>query len=152
VVPDGTGQVAEGVARQQSLQSRSLEPVEKRSVSDFLPTNSLALSGEVLQVLRIGMHDVEMGGPGGENGLLRLSRQPAAKLVFRLISQPVAASGPGECTQGAAAFRLLQRTDRTRRSRNAAAGTGGDALPGDLSPAPASIGASAPMEHGARQR
>jgi hypothetical protein len=88
VVPDGTGQMAEGVASQQSLQSWSLEPVEKRTVSDFLPTNPLALSGEVLPMLRLGMHDVEMGRPGGENGLLRVSRQSPAELVFRLMSPP----------------------------------------------------------------
>jgi hypothetical protein len=82
VVPDGAGQVAKGVARQQSFQSWSLEPAEKRSISDFLPTNPLALSGEILQVLWLGMHDVEMGRPGGEDGLLRLSRQSPAKLVF----------------------------------------------------------------------
>src|SRR5262249_44070085 len=56
VVPDGAGQVAEGVARQQSFQSWSLEQAEKRSVSDLLPTNPLALSGKVLQMLRLGMH------------------------------------------------------------------------------------------------
>jgi len=82
VVPDGTGQMAEGVASQQSLQSWSLEPSEKRAISDFLPTNPLAVSGEVLQMLRLGMHDVEMVGPGGENGLLRVSRQSPAELVF----------------------------------------------------------------------
>jgi hypothetical protein len=88
VVPDGTGQMAEGVASQQSLQSGSVEPAEKRSVSDFLSTTPLALSGEVLQMLRLGMHDVAMGRPGGQNGLLRVGWQSPAELVFRLMSPP----------------------------------------------------------------
>jgi hypothetical protein len=149
VVPDGTGQVAEGVARQQSLQSWSLEPAEKRTVSDFLPTNPLALSGKVLQMLRLGVHDVEMGRPGGENGLLRLSRQSPAKLVFRLISPPVAASGRVSAPDRTAAFRLLPQTDRTRRSRNVAAGASGDTLPDDVSPALTSVGARTPTGPGA---
>jgi hypothetical protein len=95
VVPDGTGKMAEGVASQQSLQSRSVEPAEKRAISDFLPTAPLALSGEVLQMLRLGMHDVEMGRPGGENGLLRVSRQSPAELVFRLMSRRRCGEPPG---------------------------------------------------------
>jgi hypothetical protein len=95
VVPDGTGKMAEGVASQQSLQSRSVEPAEKRAISDFLPTAPLALSGEVLQMLRLGMHDVEMGRPGGENGLLRVSRQSPAELVFRLMSPRRCGEPPG---------------------------------------------------------
>jgi hypothetical protein len=61
VVPDGPDQMAGIVAGQQSLQSGSLEPAEKRSVSDFLSTNPLALSGEVFQMLGLRMHDVEVG-------------------------------------------------------------------------------------------
>jgi len=95
VVPDGTGQMAEGVASQQSLQSWSLEPAEKRAISDFLPANPLAVSGEILQMLRLGMHDVEMVRPGGENGLLRVSRQSPAELVFRLMCLPLVASRRG---------------------------------------------------------
>src|SRR5712691_1015194 len=95
VVPDGTGQMAEGVASQQSLQSWSVEPAEKRAISDFLPANPLAVSGEVLQMLRLGMHDVEMVRPGGENGLLRVSRQSPAELVFRLMCPPLVACRRG---------------------------------------------------------
>jgi hypothetical protein len=87
--------MAEGVASQQSLQSWSLEPAEKRAISDFLPANPLAVSGEVLQMLRLGMHDVEMVRPGGENGLLRVSRQSPAELVFRLMCLPLVASRRG---------------------------------------------------------
>jgi len=84
VVPDGAGTMAVHLASQQSLQSRSLEPAEKRCVSDFLPTPTLAVPGEVLQMLRFGMHDVEMGGQECENRILRAGRQSAAKPVFRL--------------------------------------------------------------------
>jgi hypothetical protein len=100
VVPDGTGQMAEGVASQQSLQSWSVEPAEKRSVSDFLSTTPLALSGEVLQMLRLGMHDVAMGRPGSQNGLLRVSWQSPAELVFRLMSPPRCGEPPGRATAG----------------------------------------------------
>jgi hypothetical protein len=95
VVPDGTGQMAEGVASQQSLQSWSVEPAEKRGVSDFLSTTPLALSGEVLQMLRLGMHDVAMGRPGGQNGLLRIGWQSPAELVFRLMCPPLVAGRRG---------------------------------------------------------
>jgi hypothetical protein len=154
VVPDGTGQMAEGVASQQSLQSWSLEPAEKRAISDFLPANPLAVSGEVLQMLRLGMHDVEMVRPGGENGLLRVSRQSPAELVFRLMSPPRCGERPGgeRTPEGTAAFRLLPQMDHTRRSRNAAAGAGGDTSPDDVSPALTSVGGLAPMEQRRRQR
>jgi len=61
VVPDGPDQMAGVVAGQQSLQSWSLEPAEERAIPDFLPTNPLAVPGEVFQMLGLGMHDVEMG-------------------------------------------------------------------------------------------
>jgi hypothetical protein len=152
VVPDGAGQVAKGVARQQSFQSWSLEPAEKRSVSDFLPTNPLALSGEILQVLWLGMHDVEMGRPGGEDGLLRLSRQSPAKLVFRLMSPPVAASGRVSAARGDGCVSSLAANGSHETIQECGAAAGGDAWPDDVSPAPTSIGASAPTAHGARQR
>src|SRR5712664_646046 len=88
--------MAEGVASKQSLQSRSMEPAEERDISDFLPTTPLAVSGEVLQMLRLGMHDVEMVRPGGENGLLRVSRQSPAELVFRLMCPPLWRAVGGE--------------------------------------------------------
>src|SRR5258708_22446425 len=92
--------MAEGVASQQSLQSWSVQPAEKRRVSDFLPTSQLAVSGEVLQMLRLGMHDVAMGRPGGQNGLLRVSWQSPAELVFRLMSPPRCGEPPGEPPPG----------------------------------------------------
>jgi hypothetical protein len=70
------------VAGQQSFQSRAVEPAEKRAIPDFLPTAPLAVSSEVLQMLRLGMHDVEMGRQECENGILRARRQSPAKLVF----------------------------------------------------------------------
>jgi len=87
--------MAEGVASQQSVKSWSLEPAEKRTISDFLPANPLALSGEVLQMLRLRMHDVEMVRPGGENGFLRVSRQSPAELAFRLMSPRRCGKPPG---------------------------------------------------------
>ena len=61
VVPDGPDQMAGVVASQQSLQSGSLEPAEKCAIPDFLPTNPLAVPGEVFQMLGLRMHDVEVG-------------------------------------------------------------------------------------------
>ena len=95
VVPDGTRKVDGVVASQQSLQSWPVEPAEKRAISDLLPATPLAGSGEVLQMLWLGMYDVEMGRPGRENGVLRFGRQSRAELVFRLISPPLAARSRG---------------------------------------------------------
>jgi hypothetical protein len=53
--------MGERVAGQQSLQSWSLEPAKERGISDFLPTTPLAVPGEVLQMLGLRMHDVEVG-------------------------------------------------------------------------------------------
>ena len=84
MVPDGAGKMDERVASQQSLQSRSLEQAEERSIPDFFPANPLAVSGEVLQMLGLGMHDVEMGGQGRKNRVLRARRQSTAEPVFGL--------------------------------------------------------------------
>jgi hypothetical protein len=51
----------ERVAGQQSLQSGTVEPREKRAIQDFFPASPLAGSGEVFQMLGLGMHDVEVG-------------------------------------------------------------------------------------------
>jgi len=51
----------ERVAGQQSFQSRTVESGEKRAISDFFPTSSLAGSGEVFQMLGLRVHDVEVG-------------------------------------------------------------------------------------------
>src|SRR5258708_5179804 len=122
--------MAEGVASQQSLQSRSVEPAEKRTVSDLLPTTPLALSGEVLQMLRLRMHDVEMGRPGGENGLLRVSRQSHAELVFRLMCPPLVAKGVKRTPDGTVASRLLPPNGSHETSGNAAAGASSDTFRG----------------------
>jgi len=61
VVPDGPDQMGEHVAGQQSLQSGAVESGEKRAIQDFFPTSPLAGSGEVFQMLGLGMHDVEVG-------------------------------------------------------------------------------------------
>jgi hypothetical protein len=92
VVSDGARQMAGVVAGQQSLQSRAVESAEKRVFPDFFPTTPLAVSGEVLQMLRFGMHDVEMGRQECKNGILRAGRQSDAKFVFRLDSVPLAVS------------------------------------------------------------
>jgi hypothetical protein len=72
----------ECVAGQQSLQPGAVESSEKRTVQDFFPAPPLVGSREVLQMLRLGMHDVEMGRSGCEDGILRVGRQPTAELVF----------------------------------------------------------------------
>jgi hypothetical protein len=82
VVSDGARQMDERVAGEQSLQSGAVESGEKRTVQDFFPAPALAGSREVLQMLRLGMHDVEVGRSGCEDGILRAGRQPAAELVF----------------------------------------------------------------------
>jgi hypothetical protein len=61
VVPDGSDQVDEPVAGQQSLQSGAVESGEKRTIQDFFPAPPLAGSGEVFQMLGLRMHDVEVG-------------------------------------------------------------------------------------------
>jgi len=117
VVPDGAGKVDERVAGQQSLQSWSLEPAEKRGISDFLPTTPLAVPGEVLQMFRLGMHDVEVGGPGGENGLLRVGRQSSAELVFGLRSSPLVAHRAGRSPRrrGCVSYLAADRSRETIR-------------------------------------
>jgi hypothetical protein len=51
----------ERVASQQSLQPGAMESGEKRSVQDFFPAPSLVGAREILQMLWLGMHDVEVG-------------------------------------------------------------------------------------------
>jgi hypothetical protein len=82
VVPDGAHAICGNRLRIQSLKTPSLAPAKERDLSHAVSTNSLVDPREVLQMLRLGMHDVEMGRPGRENGLLRVGRQSTAKLVF----------------------------------------------------------------------
>jgi hypothetical protein len=82
VVPDGPGQMAGVMAGQQPFQSRAVESAEKRTIPDFFPTPSLGVSGEVLQMLRLGMYDVEMGRSRCEDGILRAGWESTAELVF----------------------------------------------------------------------
>jgi hypothetical protein len=85
----------ERVAGQQSLQPGAVESGEKRTIQDFFPAPPLAGSREILQMLRLGMHDVEVGRSRREDGILRVGRQPTAELVFRLAFQPLTASRSG---------------------------------------------------------
>ena len=61
MVPDGARQMDERVASQQSLQPGAMESGEKRSVQDFFPAPPLVGAREILQMLWLGMHDVEVG-------------------------------------------------------------------------------------------
>jgi hypothetical protein len=61
VVPDGSDQMDEPVAGQQSLQSWAVESGEKRTFQDFFPASPLAGASEVFQMLGLRMHDVEVG-------------------------------------------------------------------------------------------
>jgi hypothetical protein len=61
VVPDGTRQMDDHVAGQQSLQPGAVESCEKCTVQDFFPAPPLVGAREILQMLRVGMHDVEVG-------------------------------------------------------------------------------------------
>jgi hypothetical protein len=72
----------EHVAGEQSLQPGAVESGKKRNVQDFFPAHPLVDSRQVLQMLRLGMHDVEVGRSGSEDGILRAGRQPTAELVF----------------------------------------------------------------------
>jgi hypothetical protein len=82
VVSDGARQMDERVAGQQSLQPGAVESREKRTVQDFFPAPPLVGSREVLSMLRLGLHDVEVGRSRCEDGILRARRQPAAEFVF----------------------------------------------------------------------
>jgi hypothetical protein len=95
VVPNGPRQMDERVAGQQSLQPGAVESGEKRTVQDSFPAHPLAGSREILQMLRLGMHDVEMGRSRSEDGILRVGRQPTPELVFRLAFQPLTATRSG---------------------------------------------------------
>jgi hypothetical protein len=61
VVSDGAYQVADQAPRLQPFKSRQVGPVQKQTVHHPLSAAPLAVPGKVFQVLRIGMHDVEMG-------------------------------------------------------------------------------------------
>jgi hypothetical protein len=82
VVPDGSDQVDEPVAGQQSLQSGTVESGKKRTIPDFFSAPPLVGSGEVFQMLGLRMHDVEVGGSRCEDRILRAGRQSVAELVF----------------------------------------------------------------------
>jgi hypothetical protein len=70
VVPDGSDQMDEPLAGQQSLQSGAVESGEKRAIQDFFPAPPLAGSGEIFQMLRLRMHDVAVGRSRCEDRIL----------------------------------------------------------------------------------
>lgn len=90
MVPDGPGAVDIQGCCIQSLKSRPLGPGEERDIPDPFSAAALAGSGKVLQMLWLGMHDVEMVRQGLENGILRTGGKSAAKPVFRLVRGQIA--------------------------------------------------------------
>jgi hypothetical protein len=61
VVSDGSDQVAGQTSCIQPFQSRQVGPVEEPDIRHSFSATPLAIPGEIFQMLRIGMHDVEMG-------------------------------------------------------------------------------------------
>ena len=84
VVSNGADQMADPASCVQPFKSRRVGATQKPIIHRSFPAAPLGVPGEVFQMLRIRMHDVEMGGPGRKNGLLRIGRQPAAKPVLGL--------------------------------------------------------------------
>ena len=84
VVSDGADQMADQTSRLQPVESWQVGPAQEPAVHNPFSAPPLGVPGEVLQVLRIGMHDVEMVGSGIENGLLRTGRQSPAEPVLGL--------------------------------------------------------------------
>jgi hypothetical protein len=74
VVSDGADQMANQTSCLQPVKSRQMGPVQEPDIHNTVSTTPLAVPGEILQVLRFGMHDVEMERPGGKNGFLRTGR------------------------------------------------------------------------------
>jgi len=84
VVSDGADQMADQTPCLQPFKSGQVGTAQKPDVHNTLSAAPLGIPGEVFQVLRIWLHDVEMGRPGGKNGFLRTGRQSAAKPVLGL--------------------------------------------------------------------
>jgi hypothetical protein len=61
VVPDGAHTICGNRPAIQSLQTLLVAPAKERDLSHAVSTNSLVVPGEILQMLWLGMHDVEMG-------------------------------------------------------------------------------------------
>jgi hypothetical protein len=84
VVSDGADQMAGQTSCLQPFKSRQVGTAQKPVIHNSFSATPLGVQGEIFQVLRIWVHDVEMGRSGRKDGLLRNGRQSAAKLVFGL--------------------------------------------------------------------
>jgi hypothetical protein len=85
VVSDGADQMAGETPCLQPLKPGPLGSGKKCSFPDPLPAHPLAVPGQVLQVLRLRMHDVALDRPGSKNGLLRAGWKSAPEPVFGLV-------------------------------------------------------------------
>ena len=61
VVSDGTDQMADQTSCVQPFQSRQVGPIQEQIIRHNVSATPLGVPGEVFQMLRIGLHDVEMG-------------------------------------------------------------------------------------------
>jgi hypothetical protein len=61
VVSDGADQMADQTSRVQPFQSRQVGPIEEQTIRHNVSATPLDVPGEVFQMLRLGLHDVEMG-------------------------------------------------------------------------------------------
>jgi hypothetical protein len=61
VVSDGADQMADPTSCIQPFQSRPVGPVQEQTIRHNVSATPLGVPGEVFQMLRIGLHDVEMG-------------------------------------------------------------------------------------------
>jgi hypothetical protein len=69
----------------QPFKSRQVGKAQEPDIHNSVSETPLAVPGEVFQVLRIWVHDVEMGRPGLKDGLLRIGRQSGAEPVLGLV-------------------------------------------------------------------
>jgi hypothetical protein len=63
VVSDGTNKMADQTSCLQPFQSGQMGPAQEPAVRDTFSATPLGVPVEVFQMLRIGLHDVEMVGP-----------------------------------------------------------------------------------------
>jgi hypothetical protein len=84
VVSDGPDQMAGQASCLQPFESRPVGTAQKPDIHHSLSATSLGIPGKVFQVLRIRLHDVEMGRPGRKDGFLWTGRQSAPEPVLGL--------------------------------------------------------------------
>jgi hypothetical protein len=97
VVSDGADQMAGQASCLQPFKSRRVGAAQKSDIHHSFSTTSLGVPGEVFQVLRIRLHDVEMGRPGRKDGFLRTGWQSAPEPVLGLAKSFLVSVLDGSC-------------------------------------------------------